>query len=483
MSIFETYSIPDQCFDEVFVNNESTIRKPYHKIASVFNSLTSEQFEKLNDLIRISFFNQGITYQVYSEDNKKEHIFPFDPFPRLIGGAEWGNIEKGTIQRSRALNLFLEDVYNDQKILKDKVVPSEMVLSSKHFVKEMMGFVPPGATYCHINGTDLIKHNDGNNYILEDNLRSPSGVSYVLSNREALKRTMSDIFHSYAILPVWDYPFSLLEMMESVKPKTSDIPICVVLTPGMYNSAYYEHMFLAQQMGVELVEGRDLIVDDDYVYMKTTKGLLKVDVIYRRIDDAFLDPEVFNEASVLGVRGLMRAYIAGNVTIVNAPGTGIADDKAIYKYVPKIIKYYLDEDPILNNIHTYICENQDDLLYVLNNLEKLVVKPVDQSGGYGICIGNTMSENELEELRLKIKQSPRQFIAQPIMSLSTHATYIDGDRTFSPRHVDLRTYTLIGKDYEYVLKGGLSRVALKKGSLIVNSSQGGGSKDTWVLSE
>ncbi|MEM0941374.1 MAG: circularly permuted type 2 ATP-grasp protein [Bacteroidota bacterium] len=482
MSIFETYSIPNQCLDEVFSGERNEVKEPYHKIISVFNSLSSEQFERLNDLIKISFFNQGITYQVYSEKEKKEHIFPFDPFPRLIQKKEWDQIEKGTIQRSLALNLFIEDLYKDQKILKDKIVPAEMILSSKNFRKEMVGFTPPGGIYCHINGTDLIKNRDGNNYVLEDNLRSPSGVSYVLSNREALKRTMSDIFQSYAILPVWDYPMSLLAMMQSVKPKTSDQPVCVVLTPGMYNSAYYEHMFLAKQMGIELVEGHDLVMEDDYVYMKTTDGLIKVDVIYRRIDDDFLDAEVFNKESVLGVKGLMRSYNRGNVTVVNAPGTGVADDKAVYSYVPKIIKYYLNEDPILNNVHTYICENPSELDYVINNLENLVVKPVDQSGGYGICIGNKLSKEELDECKRKIKDSPRQFIAQPIMALTTHATYIDTEGQFSPRHVDLRTYTLVGKDYQYVLKGGLSRVALKKGSLIVNSSQGGGSKDTWVLS-
>lgn len=480
MSIFNTYSIPNNCLDEVFEKDE--IKEPYSRISSVFNSLTPEQFDKLNELIKISFFNQGITYQVYNQDNKKEHIFPFDPFPRLIPNEEWQSIEKGTIQRSVALNLFLQDVYNDQKILKDKVVPPEMILSSPHYCKEMFGFLPAGNTYCHINGTDLIKHNDGNNYVLEDNLRSPSGVSYVLSNREALKRTMSDIFHSYSILPIWDYPMALLDMMMSVKPKAADQPTCVVLTPGMYNSAYFEHMFLAQQMGIELVEGRDLVVDDGYVYMKTTQGVKRVDVIYRRIDDDFLDPAVFNKESVLGVKGIMDAYIKGNVTLINAPGTGVADDKAVYRYVPDIIKYYLDEEPILNNVHTYICENPTDLDYVLNNLEKLVVKPVDQSGGYGISVGNTLSTEQLSALKATIKKSPRQYIAQPIMQLSTHATYIDDRKQFSPRHVDLRTYTLIGDDYSFVLKGGLSRVALKEGSLIVNSSQGGGSKDTWVLS-
>ncbi|UXX78627.1 circularly permuted type 2 ATP-grasp protein [Reichenbachiella carrageenanivorans] len=481
MGIFDLYKVPENCLDEVFENKDNNVKDPYEKITAVFDSLTIDQFENLNELIKLSFFNQGITYQVYSEKNTKEHIFPFDPFPRIIKKGEWSSIEQGAIQRSKALNLFLKDIYTEQKILKDKIIPKEMILSSPHYCKEMLGFVPKGGAYCHINGTDLIKHNDGNNYVLEDNLRSPSGVSYVLGNRDALKKTMSDIFQRYPIVPVWDYPIALLDMLKSVAPQDFEDTICVVLTPGMYNSAFYEHMFLAQQMGIELVEGRDLFVEDNYVFMKTTKGPVKVDVVYRRIDDEYLDPEVFNKESVLGVKGIMRAYIAGNVSIVNAPGTGVADDKAIYHYVPDIIKYYLGEAPILNNVHTYICENPTDLKYVLENLDKLVIKPVDQSGGYGICVGNTMSQAELADLANKIKNAPRQFIAQPIMNLSMHATYIESDKAFGPRHIDLRTYTLIGDDYEYVLKGGLSRVALKKGSLIVNSSQGGGSKDTWVI--
>lgn len=481
MAIFENYTVPDHVLDEVFDVSKKSVKKPYTQIAKVFNSMSMEQFEHLNKLIKLSLFNQGITYQVYSEEKTKEQIFPFDAFPRIIQKQEWETIEKGTLQRSKALNMFLKDVYTSQKILKDKVVPKEMIMSSPHFCKEMVDFVPKGGTYCHINGTDLIKHSDGNNYVLEDNLRSPSGVSYVLSNREALKRTLSDLFKAYAIKPVWDYPIELLNMMHAVSPRDIEEPNCVVLTPGMYNSAYYEHMFLAQQMGIELVEGRDLYVEDKRVYMRTTDGPVRVDVVYRRIDDPFLDPQIFNKDSVLGVPGIMSAYLAGNVTIVNAPGTGVADDKAIYHYVPAIIKYYLGEDPILNNVHTYICENKSDLSYVVSNLEKLVVKPVDQSGGYGISVGNTLTKDELSELKATIVADPRKFIAQPIMSLTTHSTYIESDKSFNPRHVDLRTYTLNGGDFEYVLKGGLSRVALKKGSLIVNSSQGGGSKDTWVL--
>lgn len=481
MGIFDLYSVPENCLDEVFESDRLSIKEPYENIMHVFEAMSEGEFNKLNESIKLSFFNQGITYQVYSDKDIKEHIFPFDPFPRIITKSEWDVIEKGVLQRSRALNLFLKDIYTTQKIFKDKVVPAEMILSSPHFCKEMMGFIPTGGIYCHINGTDLIKHSDGNNYVLEDNLRSPSGVSYVLSNREALKKTMSDIFQNYSILPVSDYPNGLRQMMESVTPQDFESPVCVILTPGMYNSAYYEHMFLAQQMGCELVEGRDLFVEDNFVFMKTTNGPVRVDVIYRRIDDDFLDPNIFNKDSVLGVRGIVQAYISGNVTIVNAPGTGVADDKAIYHYVPNIIKYYLGEEPILNNVQTYICENPSDLNYVLDNIEKLVIKPVDQSGGYGISVGHTLSKEEIVELKDKLKSNPRQFIAQPTMSLSTHSTYIDSEKSFCPRHIDLRTYALIGDDYEYVLKGGLSRVALKKGSLIVNSSQGGGSKDTWVI--
>ena len=404
MGVFDNYVVPKNCLDEVFDDKKSIVKNPYQKVASVFDSLTIEQFEQLNDLIKLSFFNQGITYQVYSKNNQKEHIFPFDPFPRIIQNNEWETIEKGVIQRSKALNLFLRDVYTKQKIFKDKPVLRDMILSSPHFCEPMVGFLPKGKIYCHINGTDLIKHSDGNNYVLEDNLRSPSGVSYVLSNREALKKNLGDIFQNYPVKPVWDYPMALLDMMESVSPQDVIEPVCVLLTPGMYNSAYYEHMFLAQQMGIELVEGRDLFVSDDLVFMQTTEGPIRIDVVYRRIDDDFLDPEVFRSDSILGVKGIMRAYLAGNVTIVNAPGTGVADDKAIYHYVPDIIKYYLGEEPILNNVHTYICENPLDLKYVLEHLDELVIKPVDQSGGYGISVGNTLTKEELSELALKLEQ-------------------------------------------------------------------------------
>lgn len=411
----------------------------------------------------------------------QEKIFPFDLFPRIIDPVDWDIIERGSIQRSKALNLFLWDIYHDKKILKDKVVPIELITSSANYLDQMNGVNPPGGIYNHISGTDVIKHKDGKYYVLEDNIRCPSGVSYVICNRTALKKALFGVFNHYQTHTVTNYAENLLELLESVKPKGVDIPNVVVITPGMYNSAFYEHSYLAKTMGVELVEGRDLFVENDFVYMKTIKGPEKVDVIYRRIDDQFIDPLEFNPDSVLGVPGLFAAYKKGNVTLANAPGTGVADDKAVYTYMPEIIKYYLDEEPILNNVHTYHCSRPDELKYVLEHIHELVIKPVDEAGGYGISIGNKLSKEEIEKVKAEVKASPRKYVAQPIMSLSVHPTYIDDTESFEQRHVDLRTFTVLGKDKEFVLKGGLTRVALKRGNLIVNSSQGGGSKDTWVL--
>lgn len=411
----------------------------------------------------------------------QEKIFPFDLFPRIIDPVDWDIIERGSIQRSKALNLFLWDIYHDKKILKDKVVPIELITSSANYLDQMNGVNPPGGIYNHISGTDIIKHKDGKYYVLEDNIRCPSGVSYVICNRTALKKALFGVFNHYQTHTVTNYAENLLELLESVKPKGVDIPNVVVITPGMYNSAFYEHSYLAKTMGVELVEGRDLFVENDFVYMKTIKGPEKVDVIYRRIDDQFIDPLEFNPDSVLGVPGLFAAYKKGNVTLANAPGTGVADDKAVYTYMPEIIKYYLDEEPILNNVHTYHCSRPDELKYVLEHIHELVIKPVDEAGGYGISIGNKLSKEEIEKVKAEVKASPRKYVAQPIMSLSVHPTYIDDTESFEQRHVDLRTFTVLGKDKEFVLKGGLTRVALKRGNLIVNSSQGGGSKDTWVL--
>jgi uncharacterized circularly permuted ATP-grasp superfamily protein len=479
--ILDSQNFESLHFDEVYTK-KNVPKDHYQSIVERFNHLTLSDFQRINNEVKTAFFNQGITFAVYSEDNKaNERIFPFDLFPRIIPNDEWMKLETGVIQRNNAINLFLHDIYHKKQILKDKVVPADLVFSSKNYLKEMVDFTPVGGVYTHISGTDLIKHTDGEYYILEDNLRCPSGVSYVLSNRVALKKSLFELFDKLKAKTIYQYPEHLLQVLESVKPANSDKPNVVVVTPGMYNSAYFEHSFLAQKMGVTLVEGRDLYVDKDFVYMKTIRGPQRVDVIYRRVDDEFIDPLCFRKDSMLGVPGLMNAYRAGNVTLANAPGTGVADDKAVYNYVPDIIKYYLGEEPILNNVRTYRCEREDDMKYVLENIDKLVVKPVDESGGYGITIGTTLTSEQIEEVKVRIKATPRKYIAQPIMSLSVHPTFIDETNEFEPRHIDLRTFSLMGKNTEYILKGGLTRVALRRGNLIVNSSQGGGSKDTWVL--
>jgi uncharacterized circularly permuted ATP-grasp superfamily protein len=482
-SIFLDYPLSEHLLDEVF-NKEGTINPYYGNVFQQLGTLTVENFRLLSEYAKLSFLNQGITYAVYSDSNQgTERIFPFDLFPRIIPAYEWTRIEQGLIQRNLALNEFIKDIYGAKKILKDKIVPAELVFSSAHYLEEMLDFIPKGNIYCHISGTDIIRHNDGNYYVLEDNLRVPSGVSYVLCNREAMKKTLANVFQNSRVRTVSEYPMELLSTLQSVSPECDGQPVCVLLTPGIYNSAFYEHAFLAQSMGIELVEGRDLFVENNFVFMKTIYGPKKVNVIYRRVDDAFLDPLSFNPKSVLGVAGLMSAYRAGNVTLVNAPGTGVSDDKAIYSYVPQIIKYYLNEEPIINNVPTYICEREEDRKYVLEHLSELVVKPVDQSGGYGVMIGNTLSSSEIADLKERIKSSPREYVAQPIMWLTVHSTFIEEKNVFEPRHIDLRTFTLLGKDRQFVLQGGLSRVALREGSLIVNSSQGGGSKDTWVVED
>ncbi len=479
--ILDSYTLGNIHYDEIYGDSKQP-RDHYATMVERFNQLSLIDFEQINNEVKTAFLNQGITFAVYAEDKKPdERIFPFDLIPRIIPNSEWMQLEKGVIQRNKAINLFLHDIYHQKKILKDKVVPADLIFTSKNYLKEMIDFTPEGGIYIHISGTDLIKHTNGEYYILEDNLRCPSGVSYVLSNRVALKKSLFELIDKLKTKAIYQYPEHLLEMLKSVKPKNTDNPTIVVVTPGMFNSAYFEHSFLAQKMGIQLVEGRDLFVEKDFVYMKTIYGPIKVDVIYRRVDDEFIDPLCFRKDSMLGVAGLMNAYRAGNVTLANAPGTGVADDKAVYHYVPDIIKYYLNEQPILNNVETFHCENESEGKYVLENIDKLVVKPVDESGGYGITIGNRLTKAEIEEVKVRIKSNPRKYIAQPIMSLSVHATYIEESKEFEPRHIDLRTFCLMGKDEEYVLKGGLTRVALKKGNLIVNSSQGGGSKDTWVL--
>jgi len=479
--ILDSYKLEDTHFDEVFIS-PNTPKEHYQSIVERFNELSLDDYERINNEVKTAFFNQGITFAVYSDDKKTdERIFPFDLFPRIIPNKEWMHLETGVIQRNKAINLFLDDIYHKKLILKDKVVPADLIFSSKNYLKEMIDFTPEGGVYTHISGTDLIKHTDGEYYILEDNLRTPSGVSYVLSNRMALKKSLFELFNKLKTRTIYQYPEHLLEILKTVGPKNVENPTVVVVTPGMYNSAYFEHTFLAQKMGVPLVEGRDLYVDKDFVYMKTIHGPIKVDVIYRRVDDEFIDPLVFRKDSMLGVPGLMNAYRAGNVTLANAPGTGVADDKAVYNYVPDIIKYYLNEEPILNNVRTYRCERESDMKYVLENIDKLVVKPVDESGGYGITIGTTLTKEQIEEVKVRVKSNPRKYIAQPIMSLSVHPTFIEDTKEFEPRHIDLRTFCLMGKNTEYILKGGLTRVALRRGNLIVNSSQGGGSKDTWVV--
>lgn len=444
------------------------------------NSLGATTLRQKQKAAEQALHQQGITFSVYGSKKGTEKIFPFDIIPRIVPSAEWGPLEQGLKQRIRAMNMFINDIYNDQKILKDNVVPAELVLSSECYLKQCVGLSPPKGIWIHITGTDLVRDKDGEFYVLEDNLRCPSGISYVLQNRSIQKRTMPDAFQTMRTRPVADYSDHLYETLCHASPNPERAPNVIVLTPGIYNSAYYEHSYLAQQMGVQLAQGSDLTVVDDKVWLRTTRGLEQVDVIYRRIDDEFLDPKVFKEDSLLGVPGIMECFRKGNVALANAPGTGIADDKAVYAYVPDIIRYYLNEEPIVANVPTYICERPDDRAYVLENLEKLVVKAVNLSGGYGMLIGPKSTEKERKQFAAKIKEHPRSYIAQPTLALSRTPTMV-GD-AIEGRHVDFRPYILYGKDI-FVLPGGLTRVALAKGSLVVNSSQGGGSKDTWVLGD
>jgi uncharacterized circularly permuted ATP-grasp superfamily protein len=422
----------------------------------------------------------GITFGVYGDGSGTERIFPFDLVPRIVAAAEWAHIERGLKQRIRALNLFIDDIYHEQRVVKDGVMPEAILKTAQTFRPACVGLNPPLGTWCHVTGTDLVRDKDGQIYVLEDNLRCPSGVSYVLQNRLIIKRTLPQLFESFRIRPVDDYASRLRDLLESLAPPDLETPRVVVLTPGPYNSAYFEHSFLAQQMGVELVEGRDLVVSDGYVWMRTTKGFERVDVIYRRIDDDFLDPTVFRGDSLLGVPGLFDVYRRGRVALANAPGTGVADDKVVYTYVPDFVKYYLGEDAILPNVPTFRCADEAHRQHVLENLDSLVVKAADQSGGYGMLIGPHASQAERDEFARRIAAAPRAYIAQPTLSLSRVPTIADGG--FRGRHVDLRPYVLSGDDI-FVLPGGLTRVALREGSLVVNSSQGGGSKDTWVLAD
>lgn len=473
---FDSYD-PGDFYDELFIDRGQP-RPEAAVLIKRIHSLSEGELKQRHQAAQAALMKLGATFNVYGSDRGTEQIFPFDVIPRIVSASEWSWIEEGLKQRIHALNLFLADIYGEQKIIKDGVIPAELITSATGYLKPCIGLQPPEGIWCHITGTDLVRDKDGQWYVLEDNLRCPSGISYVLENRRVMKSTFPQVFAKLAIQPVDDYSSHLLETLLNLAPAHIQNPNVVVLTPGIYNSAYFEHSFLAQQMGVELVEGRDLVVSDGYVKMRTTKGLQRVDVIYRRIDDDFIDPLVFRSNSTLGVPGLMEVYRNGRVALANALGTGVADDKVIYAYVPQIIKYYLDEEQILSNVPTYVCWEEKQLEYVLANLDKLVVKAANESGGYGMLVGPHASEEERQDFASKISANPRNYIAQPTLCLSRVPT-IFGE-TFEGCHVDLRPYILYGKDI-YVHPGGLTRVALKRGSLVVNSSQGGGSKDTWVL--
>jgi uncharacterized circularly permuted ATP-grasp superfamily protein len=468
----------DNAYDEMF-GNDGRPRLAYQELFHRLLEMPTEMLQQRQQAADLAFLNQGITFTVYGKEEGTERIWPYDLLPRIITASEWTTIERGLSQRITALNHFLKDIYHDERILKDKVVPRALVYSCRHYRREMRGLNVPLDSYVSIAGTDLVRLPDGQFAVLEDNLRVPSGVSYMLTNREVMKRILPSLFVSHDVRSIEHYPQALLNTLISLAPFAQTDPTIVLLTPGVYNSAYFEHAFLARQMGIELVEGRDLIIHDDIVYMRTTGGLRRVDVIYRRIDDDYLDPLVFLSHSTLGVAGLLNAYRAGNVALANAIGTGIADDKALYAYVPKIIRYYLNEEPILPNIETYLLTDDLQRQYVLEHLDELVVKAVGESGGYGMLIGPYSTIEQREEFRRRIIKDPRNYIAQPTLALSRAPCFLEDQ--IEPRHIDLRPFILYAGDQATIVSGGLTRVALKRGSLVVNSSQGGGSKDTWVL--
>jgi uncharacterized circularly permuted ATP-grasp superfamily protein len=454
---------PGAFFDEMF-EAPGRPRPHYRALAEQLSALSVDEFEERRHRVDVSFLNQGIGFTVYGQEEGLERIFPFDLIPRVIPGDEWRHIERGLVQRVRALNLFLHDVYHEQRILRDGRIPGALVFGARHFRREMIGVDPPGGVYAHVAGVDIVRDQHGEYLVLEDNLRSPSGASYMLENRAAMKREFAPLFERYGVLAIDQYPQELLGALRAVAPAAAAMPTVVLLTPGVHNSAYFEHSFLARHMGIELVEGGDLLCHDDVVYMRTTQGLQRIDVIYRRVDDEFIDPLVFDQGSMLGAPGLLNAYRAGNVTIANAPGTGVADDKAVYRYVPDMIRYYLGAD-------------EDDRRYILEHLDELVVKTVDGSGGYGMLIGPVSTAGERAEFRRRVEAEPREFVAQPTIALSRMPIYLEELR---PAHVDLRPFVLSSR-VTSVVPGGLTRAALREGSLVVNSSQGGGSKDTWVL--
>jgi len=459
--------------------DDRSVRPHYYTLMETLSQLDVEKIRQKHQQASELFMSQGITFTVYSDDAGIERIFPFDIIPRIITSAEWQHIELGIKQRLKALNLFLHDIYHQQHCINDGIIPAALIASCPHFTREVFGIDVAHNIYVHISGIDLIRGEDGSFYILEDNLRTPSGVSYMLENREVTKRLFPQLITSNRVKMVNSYPLLLHAILSSMSPRPISNPLAVILTPGIFNSAYYEHTFLARQMGIPLVEGRDLVINNHKVFMKTTRGLQQVDVIYRRVDDEFLDPISFKSDSILGVPGLIGAYRKGNVAIVNAVGNGVADDKAVYAFVPDMIKYYLNEEPILPNVPTYLMSDPEKREYVFNNIEKMVLKRTNQSGGYGMLMGNKASEKEIEDFRKKVDEDPRDFIAQPIIKLSTVPCFIDGK--IQARHVDLRPYALCGPSGIEIVPGGLTRVALKQGSLVVNSSQGGGSKDTWII--
>ncbi|MCB1802570.1 MAG: circularly permuted type 2 ATP-grasp protein [Gammaproteobacteria bacterium] len=470
---------PGPFFDEMMVR-KNRARPLAKEIIGLFRKMDSGELAARQDAADLAIKEMGITFTVYNEnDGMIDRNWPFDIVPRIIDKAEWDRIEAGLKQRVQALNLFIDDLYHEQKIIKDGVFPAEVMAESKNFRPQCVGVKPPLGVWAHICGSDLVRDTDGVMYVLEDNLRVPSGVSYMLENRLVTKRVFPELFDSYAPLPVDDYPTQLYEMLAALSPRNVKRPTVAVLTPGIYNSAYFEHAYLAMEMGAELVEGRDLFVDtDDVVYMRTVSGPKRVDVIYRRIDDEFMDPEAFREDSILGVPGLLRAWKARNVGLANAPGAGVADDKVVYAFVPEIIKYYLNEEPGIPNVPTYRCMYPEERQYVLEHLDELVVKPANESGGYGMLIGPRGTKKELKAFTNLIKKNPRNYIAQPTLGISTVPTV--AGQCLEPRHVDLRPFILSGRK-TFVTTGGLTRVALRKGSLVVNSSQGGGSKDTWIV--
>ncbi|TDH26077.1 circularly permuted type 2 ATP-grasp protein [Segetibacter sp. 3557_3] len=476
-SLLQSYQDQPEVWDEMFGSNG--VRSQYRNFVSAIENLPELEMTHKDEMAKKLFMSQGITFTVYSSGEGIEKIFPFDVIPRIITKDEWDEIEAGIKQRLRALNVFLKDIYHLQFIIKDGIIPARLIYTCPYFLREMVNVDVPFDIYTHIAGVDLIRDGDGKFYVLEDNLRTPSGVSYMLENRSITYRIFPDLIPKNNVRSVKEYPDLLFRNLQAVANRQISDPTVVLLTPGIYNSAYFEHTTLARLMGIELVEGKDLIVDNHHVYMKTTRGLKQVDVIYRRVDDEFIDPLVFRPDSMLGVPGIYWAYRKGNVALVNAPGNGVADDKAIYAYVPDMIRYYLNEEPILKNVPTYQMDNLDSRQHVFENMNRMVIKRTNESGGYGMLMGNSASEEEMEKFKAAIIADPRGFIAQPIISLSSTPCYING--VLQPRRVDLRPFALYGPDGIDIVPGGLTRVALREGSLVVNSSQGGGSKDTWVL--